>query len=127
VQLQAVNVQTQFDTVAAASSATPAATGAYTLSLAQTTFSAATKPLQLNLAISPAVSSTDASQSSLTLNGNPLLPLPNWTFSLAADGKTLTVTIPNGLAAGSYVFGPAVIPTAGGKAVVSKTVQFKVQ
>lgn len=124
VKLVAVNQQTLFDTATAATGG-PGAVVSYTLALQspQRPLSS-THPLTLSIAVNPAIDSVDQATSVLQPGDGsaPLRPA----ISLSADKKTLTVTVADGLRAGTYIFIPAIVLQPGTPAVATQQVGFQV-
>ncbi|HEY4931173.1 MAG TPA: hypothetical protein VII23_06350 [Terriglobales bacterium] len=125
VQLVAVNTQTTFDTVTAASAPSSQTIATYSLKLPKTTYSVNDKPVMLSISVEPAVYGVNTTQSILTANSLPVTT-PS-TYTLSDDKKTLMVVFANGLAAGTYVLTPAIIIKQNDKPVATQSVNFSVQ
>lgn len=124
VELRAVNIQTQFDTVGVPAAGTAAAAPKLTLKDPAAKRPPAPKPLVLTVTSDQAITRVDEGASVLTRDGNA--STATFKAVVGADRKTLTFTFPKGLQPGDYTLTPALEVKAGTAAAAATTLNFKV-
>jgi hypothetical protein len=126
VDLVAVNLQTQFDTMGApaAGGAAAAAKPKVELKDKDAKRTAKMKPLVLTVTSDLPLAEIQKATTTLVRDGN--VSDAAYTVTRSADGKTFTFTFPAGLQQGAYSLSPAIIVTAGTAATADTSLEFKV-